>query len=372
MIDVDQDHRRRTPVVVSKFRRRLSPLEAGTQGSVRRAEDHGLPDLGPKADAVVSEVNAIKTLEPQQGVASNRDAERPAGEFSPGKNDLDPDDGNAPAVSSYANRIGASWRQAVQDVMEVARLCAEASARLTAAQKSELMAHLPFRWATFSKLAQIGADTRLNAPEIQRLLPPHYTTMYAVTLLKDEELKQAIAERVLHPDMKREELQKWHRAPPRKVGRVPSSKGVASDSDDGGNRPAPASPKDASHGKRSTAAAGGQTDPEVRSSDAMHDAAIEEVVSPSTAPTSEDIPAFLDRRPLSAEDQRVFDVIMAAWNSASPVVRERVRAEMNRANTPSRSAEGMPARTTPRPEGDGVVHPAAAAQASPRSVDRHA
>ena len=49
-------------------------------------------------------------------------------------------------------------------------------------------------------------------------------------------------------------------------------------------------------------------------------------------PSDEDIPAFLDRRPPSAEDQRVFDVIMAAWKIASPVVRERVRAEIIRAD----------------------------------------
>lgn len=300
--------RRSKAVVVSKLRRRQSPLEADTQGPVgherRRPGIAGCPCL---------EVN--------------RDTEHPAGEFSPGKNELDPDDGDAPAVSSYGNRIGASWRRVVQDVMEVARLCAEASARLTAAQKSELMAHLPFRRATFSKLAQIGADSRLNAPEIQRLLPPHYTTMYAVTLLNDEELIQAFAEKVLHPDLKRVELQKWHSALPRKVGRVPSSQEVVSDFNDGGNSPSLASPKDASNEKRSTAAVGGQTGPAVRSSDVMHDAVVEEAVSPATMPTS------LDRRPLNAEDQRAFDAIMAAWAkstalrtalvAASPVVRER-------------------------------------------------
>jgi hypothetical protein len=49
-------------------------------------------------------------------------------------------------------------------------------------------------------------------------------------------------------------------------------------------------------------------------------------------PGDDDIPAFLDRRPLSAEDQRVYDVIMAALNSASVVVRARVRAELVRSN----------------------------------------
>ena len=46
-------------------------------------------------------------------------------------------------------------------------------------------------------------------PKSNALLPPHYTTTYAVTLLTDEELKQAIAEKVIHPDMTRAQLQKW-------------------------------------------------------------------------------------------------------------------------------------------------------------------
>ncbi len=67
------------------------------------------------------------------------------------------------------------------------------------------------------------------------------------------------------------------------------------------------------------------------------------VASPSAPPLSdEDIPAFLDRRPLSAEDQRVFDVIMAAWKSASAVVRERVRAELIQANTHSPADHNPP------------------------------
>jgi capsule polysaccharide modification protein KpsS len=87
--------------------------------------------------------------------------------------------------------------------MQIGRLCAEANTHLTTAQKRQLIEALPFGDTAFSKFAQIGADIRLYAPHIQRLLPVHYTTTYAVTLLTDEELKQAIADNVLHPDMTR-------------------------------------------------------------------------------------------------------------------------------------------------------------------------
>ena len=48
--------------------------------------------------------------------------------------------------------------------------------------------------------------------------------MYAVTLLTDEELKQAIAENVLHPDMNGRDLEKWRRELSRKVELAPSPK----------------------------------------------------------------------------------------------------------------------------------------------------
>jgi hypothetical protein len=55
-----------------------------------------------------------------------------------------------------------------------------------------------------------------------------------------------------------------------------------------------------------------------------------QVPSPSTVPTgNEDIPAFLDRRPLSPEDQVTFDTIWGALQTASAVVRERIRVALN-------------------------------------------
>jgi hypothetical protein len=46
--------------------------------------------------------------------------------------------------------------------MSIARLCAEASTRLTTAQKSERLRALPFGDTAFSKLVQIGTDPRLH------------------------------------------------------------------------------------------------------------------------------------------------------------------------------------------------------------------
>jgi hypothetical protein len=112
-------------------------------------------------------------------------------------------------VKSYAAGIGEGWRRLTQDVMKVAQLCFEANERLSATQKKELIGQLPFKQAAFSKLSQIGKDTRLHAPEMVRLLPPHYTIVYMLTQLTDDELATAAKERVIHPDMNRANLQKW-------------------------------------------------------------------------------------------------------------------------------------------------------------------
>src|SRR5262249_60222098 len=65
---------------------------------------------------------------------------------------------DASPARSYAARIDNSWRHATDGMMEVARLCCEASQHLTASEKKQLIKRLPFKEATFSKFVQIGKD----------------------------------------------------------------------------------------------------------------------------------------------------------------------------------------------------------------------
>jgi hypothetical protein len=348
MIDVSAKYVR-SKIVTSKFDRRfaISPLQARTQGVVRPGANDYSSEGRPKTHAVAPESHVGKNgVQPvPQSVAQKNDAVspdvhvpdvrgdagRPEGEFSPGKNaTLDLRDRLMSSVAYYVRDINQNWQRGVDAFMNVGRLCAEANARLTTAEKSELLSNLPFGAATFSKFVRIGTDTRLQTPEIQRLLPPFYTTMYAVTLLTDEELKWAIADHVIYPDMRRAELQKWHRELSRKVVLDPPPKEAARDSAAVSLPTAPIQ----------DAVQGGAPPFTVRDAVAPDEAPPEAVASTAVAappPTDEDILAFLDRRPLSAEDQRVFDAIMAALRSASAVVCERVRAELNSNNARSGS-----------------------------------
>jgi hypothetical protein len=113
------------------------------------------------------------------------------------------------SVKSYADRIRTHWHRAAASIMEVARLCADANNRLSAPNKKELVKVLPFSSPTFSKLAQIGDDPRLQTQRVQKLLPPSYSIIYSVGQLDDNELEAAIKEGIVTPTLKRSDLDEW-------------------------------------------------------------------------------------------------------------------------------------------------------------------
>jgi hypothetical protein len=142
-----------------------------------------------------------KTASPRATSAPDGDdgVERSAVEISPGKN-IDRPDIEEFSVQGYSYAIIRDWKRLADASMQIARQCADADERLTTAEKAELIATLPFEEATFSKFVRIWNDSRLRKPEVQRVLPPHYTTIYEITLLKDTELDRAMAERVISAD----------------------------------------------------------------------------------------------------------------------------------------------------------------------------
>ena len=250
------------------------------------------------------------------GDAASGSAERPTstGEISHGKNELDLQSGEIPSVACYASEIRVNWQRGVETFMNVARLCADANTRLSEAKKQELMTSLPFGQATFSKFAKFGADTRLT-PEIQRLLPPRYTTMYAVSLLTNEEFDQAIVEKIIHPDLKREELEKWRREQKKSGEEARSSEQAAnaptitaSEVVENDDPPLPAQPQPALQSEPPT------TETNTRSPEAVP-SVVGEVASPPIALLGdENAPSAVDDGPLSEDEQRAFDKLISDWN----------------------------------------------------------
>ena len=288
-------------------------------------------------------------------------------EISPGKNSLRK---GMYSVASYAELIGESWRRSVEAIMEVARLCVEASERLSPQERRELVDKLPFSGTVLSKLIKIGKNERLQAPEVQRLLPPNYTIIYSLAGLHKYDLNRAIAERVVGPDMRRIDLEKWitvNRAPNSSMdpicasaNSIPPQEPFAATGDrardqrqaeaasgerrvsgkdlttvgtvqaEPSNQPVPADAANnslklggdadqvnntAELRSRLTTNADSSLDSKVRS-DVADDVAVEEIeiVSPPTAPVAEE-EGSSDNVGLSPENQRIFDELMAMWDA---------------------------------------------------------
>jgi hypothetical protein len=328
----------------------IPPLQAGARPpymtAPAAAADVADFDAGKGRAVFVPHGTASVDKTASPGATSAPDGDDDVGqsavEISPGKN-LYGRDVEEFSVQGYSYAIIRDWKRLADASTQIARQCADAAERLTTAEKAELIATLPFEEATFSKFVRIWNDSRLRKPEVQRLLPPHYTTIYEITLLKDVELDRAIAEKIIVPDMTRGALLKWRRS-----RSLPKMKHGAAAKQRGSDSAAPITPTQTSIKSvvhttpgqdenqlelplewPTTISAGGSV---VRSVKVIQPADDPEAFAPSMTPTGEEgIPALRDH-PLSADDQRVFDAVMAAFEAASPVVQERVRSKILRLN----------------------------------------
>ena len=65
-------------------------------------------------------------------------------------------------VTKFADAINKSWRKTTDNVLETAKLCADADARLETKEKKKLIKDLDFNDSTFSKLVTIGSRAQLQ------------------------------------------------------------------------------------------------------------------------------------------------------------------------------------------------------------------
>ena len=93
-------------------------------------------------------------------------------------------------------------------MLETARLCAESDKKLRPEEKNKLFKDLDFNKATFSKLAKIGSQPRLQTEAVKSLLPPNYSIVYEVAKLPELDLQVAIKEGIISPKMLRSDLER--------------------------------------------------------------------------------------------------------------------------------------------------------------------
>ena len=123
---------------------------------------------------------------------------------------------NTLTISDYADAINTSWHKTTENVLETARLCAEAQSSLDKTDKKKLIQALDFSTSTFSRLVTIGSRPELQSKEVRTLLPPNYSIVYKIAKLGADEFDQAVKDGVITPRMTRDALNDWvaaHQAP---------------------------------------------------------------------------------------------------------------------------------------------------------------
>lgn len=114
------------------------------------------------------------------------------------------------SVVEYAERISVNWHNTTASIMKVAADCYSAKTELSSSEKQDLLERLPFGGSMFSKLASIGGDKKLS--ENQKLLPPSISTIDLIRKLSPEQFETAKIEKVLKPNVTRDEIEEWTRS----------------------------------------------------------------------------------------------------------------------------------------------------------------
>ena len=267
------------------------------------------------------------------------DPERPAAEFSPGKDPaLDLRDGQVSPVAYYVRDINGNWQRGVDAFLNIARLCAEANARLTTAQKRSSLKPCPLATRHSASSCRSGPTPACIRPIFNALLPPHYTTTYAVTLLTDRGTEAGHCRQCASSghdagatgEMAEVALRK------RRSGAEPQGRGERSCR----RRPADWFNTRRRQQWRAPCMSDDSQDNKEELASASDNAPAREPVAPVAGPLAPP-PVTIYRHfwiagPSSPEDQRAYDAIKATlnshvlplWNRASAVVRERIIAEV--------------------------------------------
>lgn len=118
---------------------------------------------------------------------------------------------------SQFNQVDAA---ALMSTLKKAKLCAQ---KVQFEHRTRTLKQIGLSAAKFSKLVQIGRDTRFDDPAVQSLLPSGFSVLYALSLLSDEQWQKALDEKLISPTVTRSAVDRLRRGPlPKKPRPLPA------------------------------------------------------------------------------------------------------------------------------------------------------
>jgi hypothetical protein len=92
----------------------------------------------------------------------------------------------------WIDRINAAWRKAATAYIDIGNMLIESKDAVKHGEWIDLLGKLDFDKRTAQKLMEIARDGRLAKASELTLLPQHWTTLYALTRLGDDEFERAL------------------------------------------------------------------------------------------------------------------------------------------------------------------------------------
>ncbi len=108
-------------------------------------------------------------------------------------------------VAEAGRQIKTSLQTAAAHVLITAGLCERAFRQYRSKHLPVLLRAAQMNRATFMKFVSIGRDERLKS--IKELLPPGFSVIHAVSQLSDEAFKEATEAGIIHPQVRRSEIE---------------------------------------------------------------------------------------------------------------------------------------------------------------------
>ena len=110
-------------------------------------------------------------------------------------------------VQSFVDRISESWRESVKKILETSQILVESENQLNEIEFMDMVSQLPMSQSTISKLLMIGKNNYL--PQQTKYLPPHWTTIYEISTLDNNQIDKGIEEGFINPSSIKKDIDKF-------------------------------------------------------------------------------------------------------------------------------------------------------------------